>query len=104
MKFNIILTLLFVFGFTSCGERNIPVLEGQATQFISSEEYEKFIINKLDQTIDQSPTLDSQQLYLKHITYGFSLDVRVGVFGWNIGTSSAIEFHMLPQAMEKIND
>jgi hypothetical protein len=100
MQFNIMITLLFIL--VSCGDRSIPLLDGNTTQLIGGEEYEEFIVHKLEQTINQSHTpTQSSDIYLKHITYGFSLDVRVGLFGWKIGSSSSIEFHMLPKTNEE---
>lgn len=102
MNKNLILTLFLSIMICSCGDRSIPILENGTTQLISNKAYEDFIVEKLAATINETKTHKNiSDLYLKHITYGFSLDVRVGLFDWNLGTSSSIEFHMLPH---KINE
>lgn len=98
MKMNILLTLFLTIMVSSCGDKSIPILENGTTQLISNKAYEDFIVEKLEATINEAKIHENTtNLYLKHITYGFSLDVRVGLFGWNLGTSSSIEFHMIPQ-------
>ena len=96
---NKVISIIFlVLLVSSCGNRSIPILENGTTQLISNEAYEDFIVEKLEATIKETNRHeDTTELYLKYITYGFSLDVRVGLFGWNLATSSSIEFHMLPQ-------
>jgi hypothetical protein len=86
-----LVTILLV----SCGQNNLALVNERGESFISSAEYEDYMEQTLTKALNRSQNEDSRDLYLKHITIGFSLDVRVGLFGWNKGLANAIEFHML---------
>lgn len=79
---------------TACGNKSIPIVSPDGTNLIASDQYEAFIEKQFELAYKETSPRENNEVFLKYVTIGLSMDVRVGLFGWKKGLSNAVEFHM----------
>lgn len=103
MKKNIVFIFIFNLSLVSCGKNSIPIVSSSGNRAIEQSQYEEYMVEKISDTkkhikdSSTNPNSNTKELYLKHITLGFSLDFRAGLFGWNKGIRNSIELHIAPK-------
>lgn len=98
---------MFLIVFTLISSINayaISFIDEGSESILSDETYIEFIEEQLKNSLDRAPQVESKSLYLKYITIGFSMDMRIGLFGWKQGAISTIEFHMKAPKPISTND
>ncbi len=68
---------------------------GPKTQ-VESQDFENLILHSLDESIGQKSTLKNS-LSLSQRIIGLSIDTKAGLWSWNKGIETAIEFRFYPE-------
>lgn len=87
--------LAILLSLISCGRGAIPIIDGNQTSLIEQEQYFEAIEANLEKSLNRNPNLTSvsDEVYLRHLVVGFSVDVRFGLWRWRKSLSSGIEMH-----------
>lgn len=94
-----LLLLLMTFIISACGSGSVPLVSNQSIDMITQEDYEQVLEKNLERSLNRqknlSPQNEQANMYLRYNVVGLSFDVRVGLFNWRKGASSAVEFFFL---------